>query len=94
MRGVTRFGIQGKLASRYIGSFMIVERIDVVAYCLNLLPLLSHVHDVFHVSMLKKYTPDPSYVLPYMKFPLQLDVTYEEQSAKILAREIHLFNHK
>ena len=73
---------------------MIVERISDVAYHLNLPPQLSHVHDIIHVSMLKKYMLDPSHVLPYAKFPLQLDVTYKEQPTKVLAREIHLFNHK
>ena len=44
--------------------------------------------------MLKKYTPDPSHVLPYAKIPLQSNMTYEESPAKILSREIRLFNHK
>ncbi|XP_024026592.1 uncharacterized protein LOC112093081 [Morus notabilis] len=51
-KGVVRFGVKGKLAPRYVGSFPIVQRIRVVAYRLALLPELSHVHDVFHVSML------------------------------------------
>ena len=70
MRGVTRFGIKGKLAPRYVGPFMIVERIGDVAYRLDLPPQLSHVYDVFHVLMLKKYTPDPSHVLPYAEISL------------------------
>ena len=78
MCGVTRFGIKGKLAPRYVRPFMIIERIDDVAYRLNLLPQLSHVHDVFHASILKKYTPDPSHILPCAEIPLQSDVTYEE----------------
>ena len=59
MRSVTRFDINGLLAPRYVKPFKIVERIGGVAYRLNLPPKLSHVHDVFRVSMLKKYTPDP-----------------------------------
>ena len=94
MRGVTRFGIKGKLAPRYVGPFEIVEKIGEVAYYLNLPPQLGHVHDVFHVSMLKKHTSDPSHVLPYIDIPLQADITYEEQPAEILDREIRLFNHK
>ena len=94
MRGVTRFGVKGKLAPRYVGPFMIVERIGDVAYRLNLPPQLSHVYDVLHVSMLKNYTPDPSHVLPYVEIPLQSNATYEEQPMEILAREIFLFNHK
>ena len=92
--GVTRFGIKGKLASRYVGPFMIIKRIDDVAYRLNLLPQLSYVHDVFHVSMRKKYTIDPSHILPYAEISLQPDVTYKEQPVEILAREVHMFHHK
>ena len=94
MRGVTRFGIKGKLASRYVGPFMIVERIGDVAYHLDLPPQLSHVHDVFHVSMLKKYTLDPSHILPYAEIPLQANVTYEEQPVEILAREVRMSLYK
>jgi hypothetical protein len=52
MRGLHRFKVRGKLAPKFIGLFMILER--VVAYQLELLPQLSDVHDVFHVSQLKK----------------------------------------
>ena len=94
IRGVTRFGIKGKLALRYVGPFEITERIGDMAYRLRLPPQLSHIHDVFHVLMLKKYTRDPSHVLPYVEIPLQPDVTYKEQPAKILAREVRLFHNK
>ena len=90
MRGVTRFGVKGKLAPRYVGPFEVAEKIGDVAYRLNLPAHLGHVHNVFHVSMLKKYTPDPSHVLPYVEVPLQADVTYEEQPEKILARELRV----
>ena len=62
-RGVIRFRKQGKLAPRYIGPFEILERVGTVAYRLALPPSLSDVHEVFHVSMLWKYTPDPAYVV-------------------------------
>ena len=65
-----------------------------MAYRLNLPPQLSHVHNVFHVSMLKNYTPDPSRILPYADIPLQPDVTYEEQHAEILARKVCMFHNK
>ena len=51
-RGVIRFGKRGKLSSRYIGPFEVLERVGIVAYQLALPPSLSSVHDVFHVSML------------------------------------------
>ena len=60
-RGVVRFGKRGKLSPRFIGLFEILERIDAVAYRLALLPNMSGVREVFHVSMLREYTPDPTH---------------------------------
>ena len=75
MRGMTRFDIKGKLALRYMGPFKIIERVGDVAHRLRLSPQLSHDHDVFHVSMLKKYICDASYDLTYAEIPLHPDVT-------------------
>ena len=58
-----RFGKHGKLSPRYIGPFEVLERVGIVAYQLALPPNLSSVHDVFHVSMVRKYTPDPTHVV-------------------------------
>jgi hypothetical protein len=55
MRGTRRFKVKGKLAPRYVGPFKIVDRRGEVAYQLELPPQLSDVHDVFHMSQLKKY---------------------------------------
>ena len=62
-RGVIRFGKQGKLSSRYIGPFEVLDWVGIVAYRLALPPSLSSVHNVFHVSMLRNYTPDPTHVV-------------------------------
>ena len=62
-RGVVRFGKRGKLSSRFIGPFEILERVDTVAYRLTLPPSMSGVHEVFHVSMLRRYTIDPAHVV-------------------------------
>ena len=94
MRGVTRFGIKGELAPRYVGTIEITERVSDVAYCLRLSPQLGHVHDVFHVSMLKKYTCDPTHVLPNANIQLQPYMTYEEYATEILPREVHMFHNK
>ena len=70
MHGVTRYGIKGKLALRYVGPFEITKRIGNMTYGLRLPPQLSHVHDVFHVSMLKNYTYASSHILSYTEIPL------------------------
>ena len=64
-RGVVRFGKRGKLSPRFIGPFEILERISTVVYRLALSPSMSGVHEVFHVSMLRKYTPDPAHVVDW-----------------------------
>ena len=58
-----QFSKRGKLTPRFIGPFEIVERIGIVAYRLALPPSMSGVHEVFHVSMLRKYTLDPAHVV-------------------------------
>ena len=62
-RGVVRFSKLRKLSPRFIGPFMIFERVGTVAYRLALPPSMSGVHDVFHVSMLRMYTPGPAHVV-------------------------------
>ena len=62
-RGVVRFGKRENLSPRFIGPFEILQRIGTVAYRLALPPSMSGVHEVFHVSMLRKYTPDLAHVV-------------------------------
>ena len=62
-RGVVRFSKRGKLWPRFIRPFKILEKVGTVAYRLELLHSISGVHEVFHVSMLQKYTPDPAHVV-------------------------------
>ena len=77
-RGVARFGKRGKLLSRFIGPFEILERVGTVAYRLALPPSMSGVHEVFHVSMLQKYTPDPAHVVERGQIEVDTDGTFEE----------------
>ena len=85
-RGLMRFGKSGKLSPRFIGPFEILERIGEAAYRLALPPQLSGVLDVFHVSMLRKYEPDPSHVLDWTDFVVDEDVSYEERPVRVLDR--------
>ena len=94
MKGIMRFGKKGKLSPRYIGPYEIIERIGKVAYRLALPPELSAVHNVFHVSMLRKYIPDPSHVLKHEPIQIHEDLTYEEQPIQVLAREEKVLRNK
>ena len=81
---MVRFIKRGKLSSRYIGPFEILERVGTIAYWLALPPSLSSVHEVFHVSMLRKYTPDPTHVVDWGELVVDADGTFEEGPVRIL----------
>ena len=83
-RGVRRFKVKGKLAPRYIGPFKILDRRGEVAYQLELPPHLTDVHDMFHVSQLKKCLRVPEEQLPVDEVDLREDLTYAEQPVRIL----------
>ena len=83
-RGVVRFGKHGKLSPRFIGPFEILERIGSVAHRLALPPSMSSVHEVFHVSMLWKYTPDPAHVVDWRQIEVDTDGTFKEGPVCIL----------
>ncbi|TYK03504.1 putative Retrotransposon protein [Cucumis melo var. makuwa] len=88
MKGVLRFEKKGKLSPRFVGPFEILERIGPVAYHLALPPSFSAVHDVFHVSMLKRYVADPTHVVDFEPLKINENLSYKEQLAEILAREV------
>ena len=77
-RGVVRFGKRGKLSPRFIEPFDILERVGTVTYRLALPPSMIGIHDVFHVSMLRKYTPDPTHVVDWGQIEVDTDGTFEE----------------
>ena len=79
-----RFGKRGKLSQRFIGPFEILERVGTVAYWLALLPSMSGVHEVFHVSMLRKYTLDPAHMVDWGQIEVDTDGTFEEGPMCIL----------
>jgi hypothetical protein len=84
MRGLHHFKIRGKLAPRYIGPFKILEQRGEVAYQLELPPQLSDVHDVFHVSQLRKCLRVPKEHMPLEELIVGEDLTYQEYLMKIL----------
>lgn len=83
-RGVFRFGVRGKLSPRYIGPFEILERFRDVAYRLALPPNLAGVHNVFHVSVLRKYVLGQSHVIEYEPLQFREDLSYDELPIRIL----------
>ena len=83
-KGVIRFDKWGKLSPRYIGSFEVLERVGTVAYRLALSLSLSSVHVVFHVSMLRKYTPDLTHIVDWGELVIDADETFEEGLVRIM----------
>jgi hypothetical protein len=84
MKGVKSFGVKGKLAPRYIGPFPILEKCGIVAYKLDLPSSLAGVHDIFHMSQLKKCLKAPVDVILPEVTPLEANLSYLEHPIKIL----------
>jgi hypothetical protein len=83
MRGLHHFKVRCKLAPRFIRPFKILEKRGEVAYQLELPPQLSDVHDVFHVSQLKKCLRVPEEQLPMEDLDAK-DLSYQEYPVKTL----------
>ncbi|KAK6122008.1 hypothetical protein DH2020_044246 [Rehmannia glutinosa] len=88
-KGVVRFGKKGKLRPRYIGPFEILDRIGDVAYRLALPPNLQARHNVFHISMLRKYIADPSHIINHEELDVSNNLAYEESPVAILGNKVH-----
>ncbi|KAK6146303.1 hypothetical protein DH2020_020172 [Rehmannia glutinosa] len=86
--GVIRFGEKGKLKPRYIGPFEILTRVGDLAYHLALPPSLSSMHDVFHVSRLWTYQPDPEHAIIEEIPPIMENLSYTEKPIRIIDRQI------
>ena len=89
LRGVKRFGVKGKLAPRFVGPYKVLERMGEVVYKLELPEGLLGVHDVFHVSQLKKCHTEIADIplrdtVPLEAIQLKDDLTYEEKPVRIL----------
>ena len=86
MRGVLRFIEREKLSPRFVGPFEILERVATMTYKIALPPNFATVHNVFHMSILRKYTSDPTHVIEHETLPLRKDLSYEEKKpSRILA---------
>ncbi|KAG8474789.1 hypothetical protein CXB51_031478 [Gossypium anomalum] len=88
------FGHKGKLSPRFIGPYEVSERIGPVAYRLILPPELERIHNVFHVSMLRRYRSDPLHIINPSEIEVQSDLSYEEEPIRILARKVKELRNK
>ncbi|XP_071900967.1 uncharacterized protein [Coffea arabica] len=93
LRSITA-GRGKKLQPRFVGPYKILQRVGTVAYRLELLPSLSRIHNVFHVSMLKKYYPDPSHILQPKEIDIDESLTYEEKPVQLLDRKVKELRNK
>ena len=89
-----RFGKKGKLSPRFIGPYEILERVGLVANRLALPPELTKLHDVFHVSMLRRYRSYESHILPVQDVQVQSNYSYDEEPKAIVAREVKQLRNK
>ena len=90
-----RFGKKGKISLRFIGPYEVIEKVGPVPYRLALPPELEKIHNVFHVSMLRRYRSYPSHVVSLETIELRPDLTSKEEPVEILAREVkELWNNK
>jgi hypothetical protein len=87
MKGVVRFGKTGKLSPRFVGPFEVKEVVGLVAYKVKLPPALSEIHNIFHVSTLRKHVHDPLHIVDFEPLPVQDDLRYEEPPIQILDRK-------
>lgn len=86
--GVGRALKSKKLTPRFIGPYQISERVGTVAYRVCLPPHLSNLHDVFHVSQLRKYVADPSHVIPRDDVQVRDNLTIETLPLRIEGPEM------
>jgi hypothetical protein len=87
-KSMLRFGLKGKLTPRFIGPFRILQRVGPVAYKVDLPPQLAKVHDLFHVSLLRKANVDPARILPQVPVEVKENLTLELRPIRILDREV------
>lgn len=87
-KGVSRFGTHGKLNPRHIGPFDILARIGMVAYRLGQPQELSNMHDVFHLSNLKKCISRDTLIIPSEKIQIDTKLNFIKEPIKIMDKEV------
>jgi hypothetical protein len=95
LKGMQHFHVKGKLAARYIGPFKILEHSGEMSYKLELPPTMSKVHDVFHVSQLRKCLqlsnkPETFKEIDHDSIDLNHDITYQERPICILEEDVRI----
>ncbi|KAK8662690.1 hypothetical protein V6N13_024581 [Hibiscus sabdariffa] len=86
-----RFGRNENLSPRFIIPYEVLERIGPIAYRLKLSVELERMHDIFHVSMSRRYRSDPSYVVSGEEIEFCWDLTYDEEPVEILILVVRFF---
>jgi hypothetical protein len=94
MKGVHHFGIKEKLAPRYIGLYPIIDKYELTSYHVELPSKLPGVHNVFHVSQLKRCPKPPVNVVIEDTIPLESDLTYKTYTTKILDQQDRVTHNK
>ena len=89
-----RFERKDKFSPKFIGPYEVIEKVGPVAYRLALPSELKNIHNVFHMSMLRRYRLDTSHVVSSETIELRPDLTYEEKSVEILAQEVKELRNK
>ncbi len=89
-----RFSRKGKSSPHFIGTYEVLERLGPLAYRLALPPELEKIHNIFRLSMLRRYRSDPSHILLVEEIEVNSDLTYKEEPIEILAYKVKQLRNK
>ena len=93
-KGIKRFGLSGKLSPRYTSPYEIIEKLNPIAYLLDLPTELEHVYNVFHISQLRKHIADPNHAIASKPVEITADLVHKEHRIKILDCRIKQLHNK
>ena len=93
-KGIVRFGKKWKLSPRFVGPYEILRKVRKVAYGLALPPQMQHIHNIFHVSLLKKFNPDTKCIIEHEPVEIEPDLSYVERPISILDRKEKVLRNK